>query len=54
VAFYDFKSGSDWEFGVSLVAGIELPIIPLYATNLEARLGIGGIPDFRLLFVIVL
>lgn len=55
LAFIDRSGGgSRWEFGLSLVAGIQVPIISKKATNLEARFGIGDIPDFRLLFAIIL
>jgi len=52
LAFYDFEGGSQWEFGITLVAGTRLPINLAQGTNLELRLGIGDIPDFRLLFVV--
>lgn len=55
LAFFDRSGGgSDWEFGVSAVAGLQVPIIPTKATNIEARFGIGHIPDFRLLLAIIL
>jgi hypothetical protein len=54
LAFLDRSGGtSDWEFGLSLVAGVQTPIIPNKATNIEARFGIGDIPEFRLLFAII-
>ncbi|MGD8867249.1 MAG: hypothetical protein PVI01_06455 [Gemmatimonadales bacterium] len=55
LAFIDRSGGdSNWEFGLSLVAGLQVPLIPKKATNLEARFGIGDIPDFRLLLAIIL
>jgi len=55
LAFIDRSGGSSsWEFGISLVAGLQVPIIPKKATNIEARFGILDIPDFRLLLAIIL
>ncbi len=39
--------------GVSLVGGVQLPILERHATNVEARFGVGDIPDFRALFTII-
>ena len=33
--------------------GVQLPILERNATNIEARFGIGDIPDFRALFTII-
>jgi hypothetical protein len=41
------------DVGATLVGGIQLPLLKDRATNLEARFGIGDIPEFRLLGVIV-
>jgi hypothetical protein len=41
--------GSDTEIGLSLVAGLKIPFSPVNYYNLEARFGIGDIPDFKLL-----
>lgn len=46
--------GDDTEFGGNLIVGTQLPIIKNKATNLEARFGLGGVPDFRLLLTFVL
>lgn len=55
LAFIDHSGGnSNWELGLSVVAGLQVPLIPKKATNIEARFGIGHIPDFRLLFAIIL
>jgi hypothetical protein len=55
LAFIDRSGGNgSWEFGISLVAGLQVPIIPKKATNIEARFGILDIPDFRLLLAIIL
>lgn len=43
----------EWELGLTAVAGIQLPLIPGRATNLEARFGIGDAPDLRILFAII-
>jgi hypothetical protein len=40
-------------FGVTLVVGTQLPILKSNATNLEARIGLGKIPEFRALFTII-
>lgn len=40
------------EFGVTLIAGVQVPIIKNKATNIEARFGLGDLPDFRLLFTL--
>jgi hypothetical protein len=39
--------------GITLVVGVQLPILERNATNIEARFGIGDIPDFRALFTII-
>jgi hypothetical protein len=52
LAFYDYDGGSQWEFGITVVGGTSLPIKLAQGTNIELRLGIGDIPDFRLLFVV--
>lgn len=43
----------EWEIGITAVGGVQLPLVPGRATNLEARFGIGDAPDFRLLFAII-
>ncbi|MFQ5582866.1 MAG: hypothetical protein ACE5GL_00330 [Calditrichia bacterium] len=52
LTLYDFKSGSSWEFGITVVAGTSLPLNLAQGTNIELRLGIGDIPDFRLLVAV--
>jgi hypothetical protein len=42
------------EFGITLVGGVQVPIVKNRATNLEARFGLGDIPDFRLLLSLIL
>jgi hypothetical protein len=54
LAFLDFKNDSKWKLGLSVVVGAQLPIIKKHATNIEARFGIGDIPDFRLLLALIL
>ncbi len=54
LAFLDFKNDSKWKLGLSVVVGAQLPIIKRHATNIEARFGIGDIPDFRLLLALIL
>lgn len=44
----------DDEFGVTLVGGVQVPIIKNKATNIEARFGLGDLPDFRLLLSLIL
>jgi len=41
------------DFGFTVVAGTQLPILKGHATNLEARFGIGDVPEFRILAAIV-
>lgn len=53
LGFADYKGGSDWSVGLSLVGGMELPHIAGHPSTLEARIGIGDIPDFRLLLAIM-
>jgi hypothetical protein len=45
--------GDNTNFGGNVVVGLQLPLIPNQATNLEARIGLGKVPDFRLLFAII-
>ena len=49
--FTTWESSSD--FGFTVVAGTQLPILKGHATNLEARFGIGDVPDVRILAAIV-
>jgi len=54
IAVYDTKfAGSDTEIGLSLLGGIMLPMGSVNAYNLELRLGIGDIPDVRILLGIM-
>lgn len=54
VAFIDHDNGnSNWNVGVSAVVGGRLPVGGKHAVNLEARFGIGDIPDFRLIAAII-
>ena len=41
------------DFGGTWIVGAQLPLIPRKATNIEARIGFGGAPNFRLLAVVV-
>jgi hypothetical protein len=54
LAFWDFEGGSEWKLGLSLVIGTQIHILKKNATNVEARFGIGDIPDFRLLLAVIL
>jgi hypothetical protein len=55
LSFWDFeKSNDEWKPGISAIAGVHLPLFPKHTTNLEARFGIGSIPDFRLLLAFIL
>jgi len=38
------------EFGITLIGGVQVPIVKNKATNIEARFGLGNLPDFRILF----
>jgi hypothetical protein len=51
-----FITGNDdSEFGITLVGGVQVPLIKNRATNLEARFGITDkMPDFRLLVSLIL
>jgi len=54
LAYWDKKNaGSGWELGLSVTVGSQVPIFKKNATNIEARFGIGDIPDFRLLFAFI-
>lgn len=46
-------TSSKWELGLSLVAGMRLPLKTRQAFNLEARFGLWDIPDFRLMLGIL-
>jgi hypothetical protein len=46
--------GSDTELGGTIVAGMQFPMIAKRATELEARFGFAGAPNFRLLLTVVL
>jgi hypothetical protein len=45
--------GGNWDLGLSLVVGARLPLKTRQAFNLEARFGIGSIPEFRLVLGIL-
>lgn len=46
---------SDFEVGLSLVGGVQVPLIKGKATNIEARFGITDhMPDFRILLSLIL
>jgi hypothetical protein len=55
VAFWDsdFSDGS-WELGLSVVVGVQMPLRALKSSSVEARFGIGDIPDVRLLLGILI
>jgi opacity protein-like surface antigen len=44
---------SDSDFGFTVVAGTQVPLIKNHATNIEARFGTSGAPDLRILAAIV-
>ena len=53
VLYYDPEGGnSAWELGLSLLAGIRLPLGGFPPTSFEARFGVGDIPDFKGIFVL--
>ena len=54
LVFWDFKGHSAWEVALSLVLGTQVRLSRSFASNLEARIGIGDTPDFRLLLVFFL
>lgn len=47
------NASSDWNLGLTLVVGGRLPVGGKHAVNLEGRIGIGDVPDFRLIAAIV-
>jgi hypothetical protein len=51
LVFWDFKGSSAWEFAGTLILGTQVHLSRSFASNLEARIGIGDTPDFRLLLV---
>lgn len=51
---YATGEGGYSEFGFTLVAGVQVPIVKNRATNIEARFGTGNTPDFRLLLSLIL
>jgi hypothetical protein len=50
---HDSPAGSDWELGLSLVVGSRLPVSDAVGLDLQGRVGIADIPDFRILLAIV-
>lgn len=54
LAFYDFNGGTDWRFGATLVAGSKIALSKRTDGNLELRVGVGKVPDLRLLLAIFL
>lgn len=40
------------EFGITLIGGLQVPIMKSRATNIEGRFGLGDLPDFRLLLTV--
>jgi hypothetical protein len=51
---FAFGDESYSEFGLTLVAGLQTPLLKTNATNIEARFGIGDLPNFRILLVLLL
>ncbi len=50
LGIYEPKGGgSDSEIGLTLVGGIMIPMASTNAYNLECRIGIGDVPDLRVL-----
>lgn len=45
--------GSDTELGLSLVAGVKVPMKADNRYNIEARFGLGDIPDFKLMVAVL-
>lgn len=43
--------GSGWILGLTLIVGAHIPMKALPPTNLEARFGVGDMPDFRGLII---
>ena len=54
VLYADVSNGSsDWNLGLTLVLGGRLPVGGKHAVNLEGRIGLGDVPDFRLIAAII-
>lgn len=54
VLYADVSNGSsDWNLGLTLVVGGRLPVGGRHAVNLEGRIGLGDVPDFRLIAAII-
>lgn len=51
-ADYD-KGGSDTKVGISLVAGLRIPMAGISYYNLETRFGLNDVPDFKVLLGIM-
>jgi hypothetical protein len=54
LAFWDYDGGSDWKLGLSLVLGTQVRIFENNATNLEVRIGVGDVPDWRFILAFIL
>ena len=54
VSYFDHEGGgSNWDLGLYLVAGTELPLLKSNPTGIELRFGItNNVPDFRALLTI--
>ena len=51
LSYFDIKEGdSDTEVGVSIGGGIKMPMGTSNLYNLEARIGLGDIPDVKIMF----
>ena len=49
-----FGQDSYSEFGLTLVVGAQMPLLKTNATNIEARFGIGNLPNLRILLTLLL
>lgn len=47
------NNNSDTELGLSVVAGMKIPMNGRNRYNLETRFGFGDIPDFKLMFTVL-
>ena len=47
------KGGNDTGIGLSLVAGVKIPMKGVNRYNVETRFGIGDIPDFKLMLTVL-
>ena len=50
--FTPMWTDGSFNFGINVVVGAGLPILKKWLGSIEARIGIGDVPDFRLLAIL--